>query len=551
MRVKTSRRVLLFIVMLGLIAIACNLGGSDGPPRNAVMINVVANTSLSPWLVEAVQNFNQAQVETADEKPVFVTLDPVEAGQAVIDMTAGGDLPALWIPDSPVWTNVLAERGQPQFQQNCVSVAESPLVIAMWQPIAEALGWPGRSLGWLDLGSLAADPSAWAYYSGGQFGPTLRLGHTHPGLSATGISTLLAVVQAAESKVEAVTVADIQKPIVQASVGAFEGTVSWFSPTTERLGQTMRERGIQFLGAAVMYESTVVTYGPGEPAIIPIYPFEGTFVATHPACLNSEADVTTQEAALLFRDYLVGEEAQQLAVAHGLRPVNETVPIGPPLDAAHGVDLSQPEVVFGLPSLDSIYAVQDLWQAARKDVNLVMLLDVSGSMRGDKIEGVRQAAVQFIEQMGDDDFITLIAFADRPVVLIHHQRLAEVRGAAVQAVEDLRAAGDTALYDAIGDGASIIADSTSSQTSNALVVLTDGQDTNSSRYRFDDQLFEVAAANDTTVFTIAYGDNADRELLANLADQANGNFYLGTEANIVAIYEEMSAAFGGSVGIGR
>nr|NIV35660.1 VWA domain-containing protein [Anaerolineae bacterium] len=388
-------------------------------------------------------------------------------------------------------------------------------------------------------------------YSGGQFGPTLRLGHTHPGLSATGISTLLAVVQAAEAKAEAVTVADIQQPIVQASVGAFEGTVSWFSPTTERLGQTMRERGIQYLGAAVMYESTVVTYGPGEPAIVPIYPFEGTFVATHPACLNGQADATTQEAVVLFRDYLVDQEAQQLAVAHGLRPVNEAITLGPPLDAAHGVDLSQPEVVFGLPSLDSLYAVQDLWQAARKDVNLVMLLDVSGSMRGDKIEGVRQAAVQFIEQMGDDDFITLIAFADQPVVLIHHQRLAEVRTAAIQAVEELRAVGDTALYDAIGDGASIIADSTSSQTSNALVVLTDGQDTNSSRYGFNDHLFEVAAANDTTVFTIAYGDNADRELLANLADQAYGNFYLGTEANIVAIYEEMSAAFGGSVGIGR
>ena len=42
-----------------------------------------------------------------------------------------------------------------------------------------------------------------------------------------------------------------------------------------------------------------------------------------------------------------------------------------------------------------------------------------------------------------------------------------------------------------------------------------------------------------------------REILAELASRANGNFYLGTEASIVAIYQEMSAAFGGSVGIGR
>ena len=84
-----------------------------------------------------------------------------------------------------------------------------------------------------------------------------------------------------------------------------------------------------------------------------------------------------------------------------------------------------------------------------------------------------------------------------------------------------------------------------------MVVLTDGMDTNSSFYSFDQRLIDAAAANDTTVFTIAYGEDADRRILAELADKANGNFYLGNEANIVAIYQEMSAAFGGSAGIGR
>jgi hypothetical protein len=61
----------------------------------------------------------------------------------------------------------------------------------------------------------------------------------------------------------------------------------------------------------------------------------------------------------------------------------------------------------------------------------------------------------------------------------------------------------------------------------------------------------MAAANDTTVFTIAYGNDADEDVLSQLAYGANGNFFLGDEASIAAIYEEMSAAFGGSVGIGR
>ena len=125
------------------------------------------------------------------------------------------------------------------------------------------------------------------------------------------------------------------------------------------------------------------------------------------------------------------------------------------------------------------------------------------------------------------------------------------RGDVVNVIASLEADGNTTLYDAIGDGATIIAETGSSQMTNAMVVLSDGKDTNSSRYGFNQALFEMAAANDTTVFTIAYGSDADENLLSELALEANGNFYQGDEASIVAIYEEMSAAFGGSAGIGR
>jgi Ca-activated chloride channel family protein len=547
---KKQRTILLLITILILTTVTCSTS-NDSPPRNAVVVPVTANTSLTPWLEAAIEDFNAAKIETAASNPVYIVLDPVESGQAVTDMADGTPLPALWIPDSQVWVNLLADQGVDSFQGNCVSLVESPLVIAMWRPVAEALGWPGRSLGWLDVGSLAADPSAWDYYSGGQFGDSLRLGHTHPGLSATGASTLLAIVQAAEAKTEAVSVDDIQRPIVQASVSAFEAAVSWFSSATDDLGRTMSERGLGYLGAAVMYESTVVNYGGGDPGLVPIYPFEGTFVATHPACLNGAAGAETQEAATLFRDYLLGEEAQHQALANGLRPVNEDVPLGPPLDEAHSVDLSQPEIVFGPPSVDTIYAVQDLWQAARKDVNLVMLLDTSGSMQGSKINGARAAAIQFVEQMGDDDFITIVAFSTQPDAILIHEQVGLTRGKVIGMIEGLEADGYTALYDAIGDAATVIADTNSPQTSNAMVVLTDGLDTKSSRYRFNQDLIEMAAANDTTVFTIAYGNDADEDLLAELALQAHGNFYLGDEASIAAIYEEMSAAFGGSVGVGR
>jgi Ca-activated chloride channel family protein len=549
--VKTTIRFLMLLLVLSVPMFACDLSTQNGPPSNAVVLDVIANSALKPWLEDAVEAFNAQKVKTEDKKRIYVQLSSMDAGEAVTSIVDGEGSPALWIPDEPVWVDVLASEGVADFQGDCVSIAESPLVIAMWRPVAEALGWPGRELGWLDIGSLAADPSAWDYYSGGQYGPSLRLGHTHPGLSSTGAETLLAVVQAAQSKEETVSVEDIQQPIVQASVGAFEGAVSWFSKDTDTLGATMSARGIQYLGAAVVYESTVAYYGGGDPDIVPIYPFEGTYLSTHPACINGAMDAQNTDAAIIFRQYLMGEEGQEMALETGLRPVSSQVSIGEPLDETRGVDLSKPAVVFGAPSADVIYAIQELWQSARKDVNLVMLLDVSGSMEGDKITNVRDAAVQFVNQMGDEDVITLIAFADTPQILIYHEMAGAARDRLVSTIRGLDAWGDTTLYDAIAEGSMVIANTTSSQRTNALVVLTDGMDTASTRYVFNQELVDLATANGTTIFTIAYGSDADEALLQSLATQANGNFYLGDEASIVEIYDEMSAAFGGTVGVGR
>ncbi len=547
-----GRVYLLLALLLALPALACGLTDSsleNDIPGNAAVAEVAGSSSLAAWMSTAVPAFNATQLETSDGRPAYVTFAAVESGQAAADWAQNASPPALWIPEDEVWTGLLADQGGPDYSNDCRSVAASPLVIGMWRPMAESLGWPGLPLGWLDIGSLAADPSAWAYYSGGEYGDSLRMSHAHPGLSGSGASTLLALVQAAQSKTAAVTAVDIDQPIVQASVGAFESAVSSFNTSADNLGRTMIERGPEHLGAAVMYESTVVQHGGGQ--LVAIYPLEGTFMATHPACVSPSGPDEVRESALLFRDFLLSEEGQKLALAAGLRPVNEAVPVGPPLDEAHGVDPSQPQVVFDPPTMEAVYAVQDLWQAARKPVNLVMLLDSSGSMRGSKIENMKEAAVQFVEQMGAEDTITLIEFYGIVDVLTSQAPIGSEREQVIEAIRAMEAGGDTALFDAIGGAGERIQLISSPEATNAMIVLSDGQDTSSSSYEFDGRLIDRATANDTTVFSIAYGSDADENLLSELALRGNGNFYRGDEASIAAIYEEMSAAFGGSLGVGR
>ena len=220
----------------------------------------------------------------------------------------------------------------------------------------------------------------------------------------------------------------------------------------------------------------------------------------------------------MFRNYLLSDEVQQIAVTeYGLRPMNNNVTM--PAITHNLADYDQPTQLFASPSVATVYAVQDVWQSARKDVNMVMLLDVSGSMSGSKMASMRTAAEQFVQQMGDDDYLTVIAFSHELHLVVDRTQVGESRDKIVQVIQSLSAQGDTALYDAIGTGAELIAESTSSQTSNALVVLTDGLDTYSYRFQFDDALIRSASANDTTVFTIAYGGDADEGLLQTLAER--------------------------------
>lgn len=552
------------LVLIACACVACfalqagdvlpDFGGNEANiPDNAVVVDVYANTNVAPWFEQMTATFNQEQQETSPDRPGYVRLTSMEAGEAVVSLTEEQQSAAVWVPDDEVWVDVLSNYAQSgdADRWQCQSSATSPLVLAMWRPIAHALGWPGEPLGWLDVGSLATDTNAWAYYSGGRFGERMRIGHAHPGLSASGANTLLAIAHAATFRGEGVTAADVSTPAVRASIETFESGVSWFGSDPESLGRTMRERGMDYLSAAVVYESTIARYGAGEDEIVAVYPFEGTFVATHPVCIDQEASAEVQAVAAQFRDLLLSADGQTAAAQHGLRPVSGNVT--PP--EAHGIDLDSPERILPDPTAEAIEAVQGVWQTARKPVNIVMLIDTSGSMEGsDKIGRVREAAADFVNQMGDEDRITVIAFSGNPYTLVDSQPVGTDRSGIIDRIRGISASGDTSLYDAVGTGADVIERTASEEMTEVMIVLTDGQDTASrhlSEFSATERVEEIVTAHDATVFTIAYGDDADEDVLSRLAVAGNGNYYQGSTADIGAIYAEMSAAFGGSAGIGR
>src|SRR6185436_17031324 len=87
----------------------------------------------------------------------------------------------------------------------------SPVVIAMWRPMAEAIGLGCQPVGWSDVLALARDPAGWASHGHPEWG-AFKLGHTHPEYSNSGLIALLAEAYAGAGKVAGLTLADVRRP---------------------------------------------------------------------------------------------------------------------------------------------------------------------------------------------------------------------------------------------------------------------------------------------------------------------------------------------------
>lgn len=102
----------------------------------------------------------------------------------------------------------------------------------------------------------------------------------------------------------------------------------------------------------------------------------------------------------------------------------------------------------------------------------ILVFDTSGSMAGAGIAGARRAALAFAASVPADVKVGLVAFANRPRVVLEPTLS---RPALKDAVSKLEASGETALYDGVGRGLKLLG----TTNERVLVVLSDGADTRS------------------------------------------------------------------------
>ncbi len=558
-------RWLLILVLLAPALAACGDGDGGGGllgGGNPVEVSIVYGSEKRAWLEETVKQFNAAGQKTAGGATIRVVATPMGSTESMNQILSGAIQPTVWSPASRILLPVANDEwgrqnnGATLVDENAPLLVLSPVVIAMWKPMAEALGWPGKSLGWSDIAELASSGTTWADFGRPEWGP-VQFGHTHPDYSNSGVSTIIALCYAATGKTRGLTVADVQDPKTAAFVRDVQSGVIHYGESTGFFADQMFNRGPGYLSAAVLYENLVIEsynrdrYPNVSLPVVAIYPKEGTFWSDHPyAILNAPwVSAEQREAADIFLRYLLDRPQQELALRYGFRPSSTDVPLGAPITPENGVDPQQPQTLLEVPRPDVLNAIRGVWVQNKKRVDVMAVLDVSGSMEDEaRLEQAKAALRIFVEQLQDDDGFGLTIFSDQATVLSPISPIGPKRAEMLNRIAGLTPRGATRLLDTVVEAYQEMSASPPGQRIRAVVVLTDGLDNRSQRKSQDvlALLRQDREGYSIKVFTVAFGGDADVNLLKDIASATGAKSYVGKpgeRGSIERIYQDIATFF--------
>ena len=555
--------------------------GSDSPqppPGDCTLVTIAASPEKAGVLGEALDAYNARGSEVGGTCVVAQVLRKGSGTAAAAlargwDAETDGPLPTVWSPAASSWGEIAAvqarELDNPDiFPSEGPSIATTPLVIAMPQPMAQALSWPSEQIGWDDLIELSQDPAGWGSAGHPEWGP-FRLGKTNPHFSTSGLNATVGAYVAATGTSSDLTVGDVENPDTAAFIRSVESAVVHYGDTTltflSNLLRADREgRALSYVSAVTVEEKSVLDYNDGNPAadpaitnaqppsvpLVAVYPAGGTLVSDNPwFVLEAEwVDEAQRAAAGDVLAYLLTDEAQQRFTDDGFRRADGTP--GPVITEDVGLLRDQPETVLAPPNGDVLDAVLRSWEENRKPARVLMVLDVSGSM-GDSVEGSGSTRLQLAQ---DATLAALDGFAPQDQVGLwifssERGQNSDVPYTELVAVDDTETSlpqieqvvpnlipnGGTALYATTKAAHAALADQASDARIEAVVLLTDGVNEHP-----DNDLGAVVRALETEpgepsvrVFTIGYGEDADQATLASIAEATDARSYNASDPRAI------------------
>ncbi len=440
--------------------------------------------------------------------------------------------PQIWIPDSSSWLQRIRAVGADLVPANATSVAQSPVVLAMPQPVAATLGWPKTKLTWA------------AVLQKMTTGAGIKTGIVEPGRDASGLSGLLALRNAA---------AAVGGPGAQEATVAALRTLAVGRSTLrdDLLGRFPRSADpatiASSLSAAPLPEQAVITYNATQPPV----PLAAVFLDPAPSALDYPfvvmpgvgADVTTAGRAL--QQALTGTAYATALAQHGLRtadgstgPGFVTLP-GAPGKAVQGTAAADPNLIQQMLST---------WSAVTQSGRMLAVMDVSGSMKtpvptagnATREQVLVKAAAGGLALLDDTWSLGSWIFATKlegnvpwrqlvPIGPVGKQRAQLV--AALTAVQPTN--GDTGLYDTVLAAYKTVQNGWDPGKVNSVLLFTDGMNDNPGGLTLEQLIAELQKVVDpkrpVEVIALGIGTDVSRPELTRITQATGGAVFIATD----------------------
>lgn len=540
---------------------------TDSGCSGQVRLSVAVAPEIAPAVRSVTDDWirNAAAVDGACITVDLRSSDPAEAAAALsapqrVSLTGvgaprgGGTAPQVWIPDSSMWLQRLRSAAPGFAFTDEGSVALSPVVMAMPEPVAKPLGWPDKGLTYADLLREITTST------------TIRPGTVDPTRDAAALSGLLALSTAAAA-------ADQQRP------GTSNGVLRALATDRSALRDDLMAQLPQAddvgslaagLGLAAMSERDVITFNAAkppvplaalylEPAAAPLdYPF-----AVMPELTTAQAEAAHQLYDLLdssnsFRDRLA---ASGIRSPDGSAPGGFSAPTGAPSPAKRSPSAADSGAAAA-DGVDGAAIDRALagWSAVVAPARMLAIVDASGSMRtpvptardATRMAVTLAAARGGLALFSDDWQVGLWMFAAGRPAGGNHQELVPIgpltnnRTDVANALNLIQpGGGDAGLYRTILDGYREVQDGWQAGRVNSVLVLTDGVGGGETTgdISLSDLIAKLGAVQSAErpvqVIVVGIGDAVDRQPLEQITRTTGGGVFIAEDpAQIGAVFLE-------------
>ncbi len=586
--------------------------GGVGKPDNAIEVYIVYAPESQTYMPEIIRQFNQAYANGTNpltgqslaqgERPVYVWgTDPVDGGssgtvaQDIINTLSVSNYdavyrPTIFAPSVSHWLSIVNyETSQQVFDVFASSgTALTPVIIAGWESrvnaIRQTLGVD--SLGWDDLLAVLNSPNGWCDFGVENCRRAVYYGQADPNHSSTGLSATIEQYYACARSTGVLDATErldrntVLNSTVQSCVYGIQQLVRHYSRRTEDFLEYIGQ-GPEFLDFVMLEETDLICINTGgrqgdeqctrpQEPLVAIYPEEGTFWHEHPFGILNTSWVSPEQraAAQVFTDFVLTSGPQTLIMQQGFRPANPDVQLGYPFTPENGITLEGPPTILDIPETDALIAIQENWGQIKRQADVILLVDVSGSMAGERIDNAREGIITLLESLPNSTRIGLVSFSDRVTIwdpldnFENNQALVryhvncdgprDSRFPAFRFASCLEPGGSTSLYTALRVTVDI-ADATSNpERMRIVILLSDGQDTCEAEgcATLEDVVTKIErtrqSVNPIIIFPIAYGITSDdpaMRALRTIADTSRTQVILGDTGEIAAILQLLSGYF--------